>query len=361
MRVGVLGSGQLGKMLALAGIPLGMEFVFYGPDPEPCVKGLGKVIIAEFTDQVRLTEFISSVDVVTPESEHIPYDVLAFVESKIPLHANAQAVAIAQNRLKEKNFLRDLGIPVPDFTPVSDADSMQQLLNEKPGPFIVKTCFEGYDGKGQAALNSADDIPAIVSSIGNTQLVAEQRIAFNREVSQVCVRNRLGDIRYYPLTENLHHHGILRKSIVSKDDPLDAQARDYARRVLNALNYVGVMCFEFFDHNNSLLANEIAPRVHNSGHWTIEGAVSSQFENHLRAILDLPLGSTDCYGYSVMCNLLETTPDIPALLDINGAHVHIYGKAARSGRKLGHVTFCYDNRQKLDENTEVHNKIINIR
>jgi len=352
MRVGVLGSGQLGKMLALAGRPLDIDFIFYGPDPQPCAAGLGEVVIAEFSNAEKINYFLNKVDVVTAESEHIPTELLASISKLKPVYAQTEAIAIAQNRDKEKQFLQSLDIPLAKFTLIDDADSVLQLLNDSPNGIIIKTCLDGYDGKGQvsiAANTSRSDIENILSDMGSQPLVAEQRLSFDREVSLVCVRNPQGDERFYQLTNNLHADGILRRSVISPDDPLFIQAKDYATRVLDKLEYVGVMCFEFFDCDGQLITNEIAPRVHNSGHLTIEGAITSQFENHVRAICNMPLGATELAGYSVMYNLIGDEPDVTNLLSINGSHVHIYGKAARANRKLGHVTFSFDSMDALNK------------
>ena len=348
-------------MLALSGIPLGLEFVFYGPDPNPCVTGLGDIIIADFSDYDKLTDFVAHVDVATAESEHIPAETLHAVERQGLLYPASNAIAIAQDRLREKQFIAGLDLPLPDFEVVADIAVLSDMLATLDNGLIIKTRFQGYDGKGQATIHPGDDnkkIQSVLDGLGKIDLIAEQRVKFTREVSQLGVRNRDGEIRFYALSENIHRKGILHTTTVRPNDSVSQQAQEYTQRIMQELDYVGVMCVEFFDCDGKLLINEIAPRVHNSGHWTIEGAVTSQFENHVRAILDMPLGSTQHCGISVMRNLVGDLPDVRAALEIDGAHVHIYGKEPRPGRKLGHITVCQSDDATLQRSLTSLNSLI---
>lgn len=358
MHIGVLGSGQLGKMLALAGRPLGLNFTFFGVDPAPCAAGLGEVIISDFADIEQLNRFMHNVDVVTAESEHIPLTAIQHIEAAGKLLPAANAIEIAQDRLKEKQYIQQLDIPLPVYTHVDRAEVLQDLFNNNPREYIIKTCTDGYDGKGQMRVQHAGQIADVLNTLGEKNLIAEEKVEFQREVSQISVRSGSGEVRHYNLSENLHEHGILRTSTVLMNDPLAAQAREYSERILQALNYVGILCVEYFDRDGQLLVNEIAPRVHNSGHHTIEGAITSQFENHVRAVSGLPLGSCAARGYSCMINLIGEMPDINALLDTEAAHVHVYDKASRPGRKLGHVTVCADSTAELQNRIKDINKIL---
>ena len=338
MKIGVLGGGQLGRMLALAGNPLGLEFVFYDHNPEACAGQVGKLVVGEFNDKAQLRAFAHQVDLVTVEFENIPLAALEYVAQFVPVYPGPLAVSAAQDRLDEKHLFESLGIPTPEFYAVEDAESLADIATRHGDTLIVKSRRFGYDGKGQLQLDSPESATKAWKALGGVPLIAEQRMQFSREVSIVAARKNNGEVCFYPLTENVHKHGILRRSQVSLHDSLQSMAEDYAQRVMNELKYVGVLAFEFFDCDGELVANEIAPRVHNSGHWTIEGAVTSQFENHLRAILDWPLGDTRVRALCVMYNIIGEKSANKMLQKVPDAHVHFYGKAPRPGRKLGHVT-----------------------
>lgn len=338
MRIGVLGAGQLGRMLALAGYPLGLDFVFYDHNPRACAAPMGAMVLGEFDDISQLTAFAEQVDIVTVESENIPVAALERVARFVPVYPNPRAVSAAQDRLDEKQLFRSLDIPIPDFYAVDNAGQLADALEHHNDTLITKVRRFGYDGKGQRVLDSKASADEAWKTLGGVPLIAEEHMQFQREVSVIAVRSSSGDTCFYPLTENRHEQGILRCSEVSVHDPLQANAEDYAQRVLHELDYVGVLAFEFFDCNGALVANEIAPRVHNSGHWTIEGSATSQFENHLRAILGWPLGDTGVRGRSTMYNIIGEMPDPASILKIPNAHLHCYGKEPRPGRKLGHIT-----------------------
>ena len=241
----------------------------------------------------------------------------------------------------EKSFFERLAIPTPPFVSVESWDDLKEAISKIGLPAVLKTRRFGYDGKGQFILKKAEDAPLAWQSLGGVPLIMEGYVDFEREVSIIAVRGRAGEIKYYPLVENHHEHGILRRSLSPAPgaiSELQSGAEDYAARALAELNYVGVLAIEFFQKEGRLLANEMAPRVHNSGHWTIEGAETSQFENHLRAILGMPLGSTAGVGYSAMINLIGNIPDLRPVYNMPDTHLHLYGKAARPNRKIGHIT-----------------------
>lgn len=354
MRVGILGNGQLARMLALAGKPLGLDFTFYDPNPHGCANVLGEFVQAEFTDTMRLQAFAAGVDVVTLENENIPEVALNSVPGE-KLFPPAIAVLKSQDRLLEKRFLQQLEIPLATYYPVDQEADLLTALERQQGALIVKTRRLGYDGRGQVQVASRAEAVAAWRELPHSQLVAEQKLTFERELSLISVRSRNGEIRCYPITENTHNNGILHTSIVRQDDPMQAQAEAYGQRVMTALNYVGVLGFEFFQVGERLLANEIAPRVHNTGHWSIDGADISQFENHLRAVLGWPLGSTRAHSPSIMCNIIGSFPELMQLAAIAGAHIHHYQKEAKPLRKIGHVTLCSHDAQALsDSHARVH-------
>lgn len=338
MKIGILGAGQLGRMLALAGYPLGLEFAFLDPATEACAAPLGEHLRAEYTDEAALQQFCAGVDLATYEFENVPQQAAEFVAARAPLFPGPKALTAGQDRLSEKQLFVSLGIPVPKFAAVDSLAGLENATRRTGLPAVLKTRRMGYDGKGQYVLRSAADIDAAWEQLGKQPLILEAFVPFEREVSCLAVRGRDGSIRFYPLVENVHRSGILRTARPRANDPLQALGEDYARRVLEHLDYVGVLAFEFFVGQGGLLANEIAPRVHNSGHWSIEGAECSQFENHLRAIAGLPLGSTALRGPSVMVNFIGAAPTMETLAALEGVHVHLYGKQPKPLRKIGHAT-----------------------
>lgn len=340
MKVGILGAGQLGQMLALAGYPLGLDFVFYDRDPDACAGRVGKLVIGEFDDDEKLAAFAQQVDVVTVEFENVPLSALKLVERFVPVYPSSDAIHKAQDRLVEKQLFQSLGIATPNFRAIDNFEALIEFSSLQKSTLIVKSRQFGYDGKGQFVLHSPEQAAQAWAALGEVPLIAEEYVDFTREVSIIAVRGKDAEVRFYPLTENLHRQGILRTSRPILNDALQSVAEQYAHMVMEKLEYVGVMAFEFFVCDDNLIANEIAPRVHNSAHWTIEGTISSQFENHLRAVVNWPLGDTSLRSDSVMYNLIGTHPEVSALLNISGLHFHLYGKAARSKRKIGHITVC---------------------
>lgn len=338
MKIGILGAGQLGRMLALAGYPLGLEFAFLDPAEEACAAPLGGHLRADYLDQEALAAFCAGIDLATYEFENVPQQAAEAVAARLPLLPSPRALTAGQDRLSEKQMFVALGIPVPKFAAVSSRAGLETAVQHTGLPAVLKTRRMGYDGKGQFVLRSSADVEAAWAQLGTQPLILEAFVPFEREVSCLAVRGRDGAIAFYPLVQNVHRSGILRTARPRTGDPLQALGEDYARRVLLHLDYVGVLAFEFFVADGGLLANEIAPRVHNSGHWSIEGAECSQFENHLRAIAGLPLGCTALRGESVMVNFIGSAPPLAALAPLEGVHIHLYGKQPKPQRKIGHAT-----------------------
>lgn len=337
MRVGILGGGQLARMMVLAGTPLGLEFTVLDPAEDACAGVIAKQIHAAYDDEEALDRLANNCDLVTFEFENVPAAVAARLAQHAPVFPPPQALATAQDRLLEKRLFDQLGIPVARYRAVDDLAALRQAAAELGLPAVLKTRTQGYDGKGQRVLRKEDELEAAWRELAGAPCILEAMIPFQREVSQIAVRDRHGEVRFYPLCENSHRHGILMTTRASPDDPLQGAARQHTRKLLESLHYVGVLALEFFVRDGELLANEFAPRVHNTGHWSIEGAISSQFENHLRAVTGLPLGETDARGPSAMVNLIGELPPSEALLALPGVHLHRYGKAPKPGRKIGHV------------------------
>ena len=350
--IGILGGGQLGYMLALAGYPLGLHFRFLDPSPEAPVGRIANRVTADYLDEPSLEKFSHGLEVVTYEFENVPVTAAKFLEQRVPVYPPSIALEEAQDRLREKRLFRKLGIPVTEFAEVARQSDLNAAVKEVGLPAILKTCRMGYDGKGQGLFRTAADVEAAFPELPDVPLILEKFVPFTREVSILGVRGRNEEIAFYPLIENHHRGGILRLSLAPAPHltaALQNEAETAARAVLETLGYVGVLCIEFFEVDGRLLANEMAPRVHNSGHWSIEGAVTSQFENHLRAILGLPLGSTMPVGVSAMINLIGEIPESTDVLKVPNAHLHLYGKEPRAGRKLGHVTLRAEQAEQLQK------------
>jgi 5-(carboxyamino)imidazole ribonucleotide synthase len=351
--VGILGGGQLARMLALAGAPLGLRFLVLDNTADACAAQFAPQLLADYRDEAALADFARRVDVATFDFENVPAESAQWLAERIRVFPSPRALGVAQDRLAEKSMFRDLGIGVPDFADVPTRAALDAALDRIGTPCILKTRRLGYDGKGQFRLRAAADADAAWAALGQQAatvgLILEAFVPFEREVSVVAVRGRDGEFRTWPLTENWHEAGILSASLAPAraDEALAAQAIEHARRVANALDYVGVFALELFVRDGELLANEMAPRVHNSGHWTIEGAETSQFENHLRAVLGLPLGSTAMVGHACMLNWIGALPDAAGVLADPNGHWHDYGKSSREGRKVGHATLRADSTDAL--------------
>lgn len=338
--VGIIGGGQLARMLALAGYPLGLTFQTLDPDPSAAASALTHHVVGDYGDDEKLHRFADHCRCLTYEFEHLPVEPLRAIARRIPIYPSLEALAVAQDRAAEKALFRELDIPVPRNATVHTLADLDAALTGIGLPAILKTRRSGYDGRGQRLLQDCRSLATIWRELGGQSLVVEALVPFERELSIIAIRAQGGETAFYPLVENEHRQGMLRASIPRPEDPLNQAAQRYALRLLDALGYVGVLVLEFFQVDGRLLANEFAPRVHNSGHWTIEGADTSQFENHLRAILGLPLGSCRPIDHCAMINLIGQVPDASALLAIPGTHLHVYGKHPRPNRKLGHVTIC---------------------
>lgn len=337
--IGIFGGGQLGRMMAQAALPFNIECTFFEANVDCPAGRLGRVIASQAPN--ALAEFMNSADVFSLEFENTPLtDVDTLTEHKV-IHPPRNALAIAQNRLSEKALFDQLDIPVAPYREVNSVEQLHHAVNELGLPIVLKTAMGGYDGKGQFILRSADQVEQAWQALGAAkQLIAESFVKFSRELSIIAVRGQDGEVRTWDLAENHHHRGILSHSIIPapNSQALQPVAQDYITRLLNHLNYVGVLTLELFVTENGLYANEMAPRVHNSGHWTIEGAVCSQFENHIRAVAGLPLGSTQTRLPTVMVNIISEHPDTAQILALEGVHLHLYNKSERAGRKLGHLT-----------------------
>ncbi|MFC0678895.1 5-(carboxyamino)imidazole ribonucleotide synthase [Lysobacter korlensis] len=351
--VGILGGGQLARMLALSGAPLGLRFLVMDTAADACAGQFAPMVVGDYRDESALAEFASRVDVATFDFENVPAESAQWLAERIPVFPNPRALAIAQDRLAEKTMFRELGIPVPDFQAIDSREQLQAAVEQIGTPCILKTRRLGYDGKGQFRLRSPADVEGAWQALGaqasTVGLILEGFVAFERELSVVAVRGRNGEFRCWPLTENWHVDGVLSASLAPA--PVDAaladQAFDHARRIAKSLDYVGVFALELFCRDGVLLANEVAPRVHNSGHWTIEGSETSQFQSHLRAVLGLPLGDTRMVGQACMLNWIGEMPAAEPVLAEPGGHWHDYGKQPRAGRKVGHATLRADNTAEL--------------
>jgi 5-(carboxyamino)imidazole ribonucleotide synthase len=347
MNIGIVGGGQLARMMMLAGYPLGLGFIILDPAADACAGQIGELIQADYDDEKALRQLAAKADVVTFEFENIPDRSIQILAEHLPVFPPAEALRIAQDRLTEKTLFTELGLHTPGFRAVNSLQDLEIAAEELGIPMILKTRRLGYDGKGQIRIHSRDEIRPAFDKLGSVPLIAEQYVAFDREVSMIAVRAPSGETRYYPVTENTHRNGILHLSICRPGDPKQSAAEKYINRILQHLNYIGVLTLEFFEIDGELLANEIAPRVHNSGHWTIEGAEISQFENHLRAVAGFPLGSTQAKGYSAMVNIICDLPAQTSVLSHDDIHFHAYGKKPRAGRKVGHVTVNTPDRDLL--------------
>jgi len=358
MHVGILGGGQLGRMLALAAYPLGMHVRVFDPAPDACAGQVAEHIEAKFTNAEAIVRFAEGLDVVTFEWENVPSVAAGYLAGRLPFFPSVLALETAQDRLDEKLLFESAGLETAPFRTVETREELRAAVAAIRLPALLKTRRDGYDGKGQYVLRAPADEDKAWETLGpmpggsapGAGLLLEGFVAFERELSIVGVRGRRGDVRFYPLVENHHRDGILRLTLAPAPDVAPERQREAEAmllEVMEELEYVGVLAIELFDYQGRLLANEIAPRVHNSGHWSMDGAEAGQFENHMRAIAGLPLGSTEPLGVSAMVNLIGTLPRSEDVLAIEGAHLHLYGKEPRPGRKLGHVNVVARDRDEL--------------
>ena len=349
--VGILGGGQLARMLALAGAPLGLRFRIVDTAESACAGQVAPLTHADWNDLAALEGFAREVDVVTFDFENVPAATAEWLAERVPVFPNPGALAVAQDRLAEKQLFGELGLATPAFRAVDSRESLAQACAEIGYPCVLKTRRLGYDGKGQCRIRAESDQDAAWRSLGDAPLILEAWVAFEREVSVVAVRGRDGEFAAYPLTQNWHADGILSASLAPAPAAaaLSDEATGKARALAEKLDYVGVFALELFVRDGALLANEMAPRVHNSGHWTIEGAWVSQFENHLRAVLGLPLGATRARGHAAMLNFVGALPLRDPVLREQHAYWHDYGKSSREGRKVGHATVTAADANELAE------------
>lgn len=364
-RVGIIGGGQLALMLAQSVEPMGVRCTVLDPDEGCCARAACDQIVGDYDDPDALRRLAECSDVVTYEFENVPAPAGEIIRPLRPIHPNPDALGYAQDRHLERTMFTDLGIAVPSYRAVDDVASLESALRALGTPAILKARSLGYDGKGQVLINDASLADEAFATIGSVPAIVDQFVAFERELSIVATRSIAGDIVYYPLSENVHRGGILRVSKAPARDvnaQLVEQARHAARQILNRFAYVGTIAVEFFQIGTgadaTLVANEIAPRVHNTGHWTIEGAKTSQFENHMRAVMGMGLGSADPIGSSAMVNIIGDEPRPGALGAMPEAHVHMYGKSPRPGRKIGHVTLNAPSEGELDALLERFTRVI---
>jgi len=348
-RVGIVGAGQLGRMLALSGYPLGIDCTLLDTSADAPGAQVAGSVLGALDDPRALAKLADRVDVMTLEIENVAVAALESLDGHIDVFPPPAAVAAAQDRLAEKTLFRSLGIPTAEFVTIdseADADSAAAL----GWPVILKTRRMGYDGRGQRVVDSVAALAAAWRELGGVPSIAEAFVKFDRELSLVAVQGARGERAFYPLAENVHRNGILASTIAPyANAQLQRDAEEWLAAIMSTLQYRGVLTVELFHTKNGLVANEMAPRVHNSGHWTIEGAETSQFENHLRAVLGWPLGDPSARGHAAMLNLIGRLPPREAVLGIAGAHLHDYGKSPRPGRKVGHCTLVDDDRTRLLE------------
>ncbi len=342
MKIGILGGGQLARMIALAGYPLGMQFVVLDPDSHAGAAGLSEHLHGAYDDADLLAQLAEKADVVTYEFENVPAHVAEFLASHTTVYPPANALAVAQDRLLEKNFFNDLGIATARYAAIDSLQDLAQAMPEIGYPAILKSRRMGYDGKGQVVIQSPDQLASAWQSMQGAASIVEAFVPFQREVSIIAARRPSGDMVFYPLSENRHAGGILRVAKACINDSEQQAAENYVRLLMEELGYVGVIALELFDIDGQLVANEFAPRVHNSGHWSIEGSETSQFENHLRAIADLPLGRTRLRGYTGMVNFIGGVPETQEVLKLAHTHLHLYDKTPRRGRKVAHANVRAD-------------------
>lgn len=361
MKIGVVGGGQLGRMLAMAGAPLGMKFVFLDPAHDACAAQMGHLICSNYSDHYAIRELVNQCEAVTFEFESIPPETVEFIGQFVPVYPVANSLKIARDRWTEKQMFQDNGIPTAEVAAIHSQEELQEAVARIGVPGILKTRTLGYDGKGQKVLKTQEEADNAFEELGSVPLIYEGFVDFDCELSCIAVRGRDGSQAFYPLVENEHQSGILYKSTATENHPLQGKAQEYVGRVMDALSYVGVITFEFFAKGDTLIANEIAPRVHNSGHWTIEGAETSQFENHIRAVAGLPLGSTERLGHAAMYNLIGRLPGESKILEVPGANYHNYGKEPKPGRKIGHITVHSADQKRFDQScSEIEGLIQNV-
>ena len=364
-RVGIIGGGQLAQMLAKSVEHLGIKCTVLDPNPDCCARLICNHIQGNYADPDALAKLAQVSDVVTYEFENVPSAAAEIIGQHCPIEPNAIALDVAQDRALERTMFSKLNIAVPAYALVDDLDSLDAAIKAVGTPAILKARRLGYDGKGQVLINDPDHARQAFETIGSVPAILDQFVEFTRELSIIATRSRVGEIVYYPLTRNIHRGGILRVSkspARNVSDAIAAQAQNAIKNILEHFDYIGTLAVEFFQIGEGsdahLVTNEIAPRVHNTGHWTIEGAQTDQFENHMRAVMGMELGSADPVGHSAMVNIIGNEPRAGALEAMPEAHVHMYGKAPRAGRKIGHVTLNAPSPTELDSLLERFTRVV---
>ncbi len=351
MKIGILGGGQLGRMLALAGYPLGIKFRIFDPVEHTSAKQVAEGVTADYSDISALESFAKDLDVITYEFENVPVDTLKVLSSSVEIRPSIDALLTSQDRLYEKELFERLDIPFARYEVADNSQQLSKAVEQVGFPCVVKTRRQGYDGKGQRVLRKLEDYnDQLWQELGSCNLIVEELIPFDREVSQVCAFDIKGNSAPYPLTENVHSGGILKQSTAPSsisDSKIARQAIECAEKIATEFRYTGVLTVEFFVAGNRLIANEIAPRVHNSGHWTQNASIASQFENHIRAVSGMPLGATIPKGFFGMVNFIGKTPSIEDFVEPNTS-LHIYGKEDRPGRKVAHANCFASTQSELD-------------
>lgn len=352
MKIGVLGAGQLGRMLALSAYPLGHQMRFLALSEEDPSSLLGKTFIHNNNPEM-VSNFADSSDIVTYESENTDVTIVNEISKNTKVYPSDKSLYISQHRGREKALLDTLKIPCAPYQMVNSLDDLKSAIKNIGIPSILKTATDGYDGKGQFLIKSEAQIDEAWEKMSGVDSILEGFINFKRELSLIAVRGIDGSLEYYPLVENSHHEGILRQTLAPAQNisvSLQNKAEEYMSSLLKEIKHIGVLTIELFESDDGLLVNEIAPRVHNSGHWTIEGAQTSQFENHIRAITESPLGQTTMTSkFSAMINIIGVHGPIQKVLKTKNAHLHLYNKAERTGRKLGHITLTSNSIDELNK------------
>lgn len=366
MKIGILGGGQLARMLVLASAQLGCEARVFAPPGDTCVEGLCPITRKRFDDEKALKQFFSDCDLVTYEWENLSLDTLRSASKEFPerLFPKLEVLEIISDRFVQKTFFRKNDLPTTEFVLIEKSEQLRDAIQEIGMPGILKTCRHGYDGKGQKLIRKAEDFSSAWKELGGVSLIYEKFISFERELSLIACRSSRGEISYYPLVENLHMEGILRKTIAPAEKTaksLQDKAEYFAKQIAEHFNYVGVMALELFQCGNDLLINEMASRVHNTGHWTMDGAKTSQFENHLRAGLGKALGSTEKRSHTAMLNIIGDLPSLETIeKSIPGLFVHLYGKEPKLNRKLGHINVTAESFEQLDKKIKNFESLIKL-
>lgn len=355
MKIGVLGAGQLGRMMAISGYPLNHQFGFSGHSTDEPSALLGHMFAYE-DNADNIESLVAFADVITYESENTDVEIVKQINKDIPVYPGEKSLFITQHRGREKALFDQLNIPCAPYQLINSLTDLKQAVNQIGLPAILKTATEGYDGKGQFLIRNESQIEEAFESMNGVESILEGFVNFKRELSLIAVRGIDNDHKYYPLVENTHHEGILRLTVAPAqtiDPQVQKTAEHYMQTLLDEMNHVGVLTIELFETDNGLVVNEMAPRVHNSGHWSIEGANTSQFENHVRAISGMPLGDTSpTHAFSAMVNIIGETGPIDIALNMANAHLHLYDKTDRENRKLGHINITAHSLEELENSIQ---------